>query len=76
MPAAHEPLTGRQAVEPKREHKINGDCVDLNGTRLDGRAGIEYAESALALKDREGQRSHTLSPRPANRTARLRAETR
>jgi hypothetical protein len=56
--------------------KINGDGVDLKGARLDGRAGIEYAGSALAPKDREGHRSHTLSPRPADRTARLGAETR
>jgi hypothetical protein len=76
MPAAHEPPTGRQAVEPKRAHKINGDRLDLNGARLDGRAGIGYAGSALAPKDREGHRSHTLSPRRAIRTARLRAETR
>jgi hypothetical protein len=34
-------------------HKINGDCIDLNSTRLDGRAGIEHAGSALAPKDRE-----------------------
>ena len=48
MPAAHEPPTGRQAVEPKRAHKINDDCVDLNGARLNGLAVIEYAGGALA----------------------------
>ena len=57
MPAAHEALAGRRAVEPKQAHKIDGDCVVLYGCPARGRAGIEDTGSILAPKDREGHRS-------------------
>ena len=76
MPAAYErPITGH-AGAPKRARKIDDGGVDLDGIRPDDRRNIEDAGSALPPEDREGHRSHTLSPPPANQTARLRAETR
>jgi hypothetical protein len=53
-------------TNPGTSRRSDEQCV-----RQWGRTAIANGEGVLALKDREGQRSHTLSPRPANRTARL-----
>jgi hypothetical protein len=75
-PMANESPVGRQAIESEQDREIICGCVGGNAARLESRAGMANARSALAPDNRECHRSHTLSPRPANQTARLKGRTR
>jgi hypothetical protein len=75
MPMANDPPIRRQAIRPEQAREIDCGRDKPDSIRRD-RTDIGNGEGVLALKNREGHRSRTLSPRPANRTARLKGRTR